>query len=85
MSARAVEAVLARLYTDADLRAAFLRDGQRALAGADLTEAECSELAAMDRVGLQMAAASYARKQEGRRKTFWQRVVWQVRRVFFWR
>ena len=64
MSARAYEAFLARLYVDAEARARFERDpegeGRRAGLGAD----ECRALADIDRLGLELAAASYAWKRQ---------------------
>ena len=63
MSARGVEAFLARLYSDAALRERFLQDDKTAMANPPLTESERAALLEMDRVGLQMAAASYASKR----------------------
>jgi hypothetical protein len=67
MSATAFEAFLARLYVDAELRARFLADphGEAARAGLDADEGRA--LAAIDRVGLELAAASFARKRADRR------------------
>ena len=63
MSSPALETYLARLYTDDALRAAFLLDphAQALLHGLSPQEAEA--MAAMDRIGLQMAAASYRAKR----------------------
>jgi hypothetical protein len=65
MSAKAAEALLARLFTDADLRGEFLRDPHAVVdrSGLDATEAEA--FVKIDRTGLQMAAESYARKRAG--------------------
>jgi len=63
MSSPALETYLARLYTDDALRAAFLLEphAQALLHGLSPQEAEA--MAAMDRIGLQMAAASYRAKR----------------------
>ncbi len=67
MSAAGVEAFLARLYSDADLRESFLLDNETAVESAStdlqLTETERAALLEIDRAGLQMAAASYANKR----------------------
>ncbi len=43
------QALLARLFTDADLRRAFFDDPQRTLRGFDLSEDEATALAALDK------------------------------------
>jgi hypothetical protein len=63
MSAPEVETTLARLYTDEGFRRAFLDDPLTGLNGLDLSREEKAALAAMDRAGLVMAAASYRHKQ----------------------
>jgi hypothetical protein len=63
MSSPAFEVALAHLYTDAPFREQFLRDPTVALAHFDLTAAERADLAAIDRAGLVMAAASYSAKR----------------------
>lgn len=63
MSALEAERTLARLYTDASFRHAFLRDADQALAPLDLTSAEKTDFAGIDRAGLVMAAASYQHKR----------------------
>lgn len=66
MSSPALETYLARLYTDDAVLGAFLLapHAQALLHGLSPQEAEA--MAAMDRVGLQMAAASYRAKRAGR-------------------
>ncbi|HEX6096482.1 MAG TPA: hypothetical protein VF432_09180 [Thermoanaerobaculia bacterium] len=58
-----LEAFLARLYVDDAFRARFLADpaGEATRAGFDAATAE--RLANIDRVGLQLAAESFARKR----------------------
>jgi len=63
MSASGVEAFLAHLYRDAALRERFLHDAKTAMVDLPLTETERAALLEIDRVGLQMAGASYAHKR----------------------
>ena len=63
MSAAAVETLLARLYTDAELRCEFLREPGEVALRAGLDAAEVAAMAAIDRIGLEMAGESYARKR----------------------
>lgn len=73
MSAPGVEAFLANLYSDAALRESFLHDAKTVMANLPLAEIERAALLEIDRVGLQMAAASYAKKRAhhlGKRKFF---------------
>ena len=66
MSSPALEAFLALLYTDPVVRERFLHDpaGEAALAG--LGAEDVLALREIDRIGLRMASASYARKREAR-------------------
>lgn len=59
MSSPALEACLAKLYTDDALRQAFLDDPQAQALLHGLTQEEAAAMAAIDRTGLQMAAASF--------------------------
>ena len=68
MSSPALEAFLAKLYTAAEARARFFVDMLREARSAGLTEAEATALLDIDRAGLEMAAASYARKREQHRR-----------------
>lgn len=63
MNASALEAFLARLYTDDALRAAFLEQPGRVLQQAGLDAATQDALLAIDRDGLKLAARSYASKR----------------------
>lgn len=60
------EAFLARLYTDAELRARFLADPVGEARRVGLDEASAQRLASIDREGLELAAASFAAKREKR-------------------
>jgi hypothetical protein len=81
MSSPALETYLAKLYTDDAVREAFLLapHAQALLHG--LSPQEADAMAAMDRIGLQMAAASYRAKRarHGARTTptprWWRRLL----------
>jgi len=62
----AVEVFLARLYTDAGLREAFIADPAAVARREGFGGSELEALAATDLVGLRLAAESYARKRAGR-------------------
>jgi hypothetical protein len=66
MNTAAVEQFLARLYTDADALQRFLQAPQEEAGRAGLGSEECAALARADMTGLQMAAASFAGKRQGR-------------------
>lgn len=68
MRAIALEAYLAKLYTDIDAREAFLADPERAAHAAGISDADAAALQFIDKVGLRMAAASYAHKREQHRR-----------------
>jgi hypothetical protein len=68
MSARAVEAFLARIYVDADARLRFKRNPRAEAQSAGLSEEECAALENIDWVGLEMAARSFAHKRQARLK-----------------
>lgn len=64
--AAALEAFLARLYTDAEARSAFLRDPQAASLAHGLDAEQAARLAEIDRVGLELMADSLEHKRRGR-------------------
>jgi hypothetical protein len=64
----AVETFLARLYTDAALREAFIADPAGVARREGFEGRDAEALAATDLVGLTLAAESYRRKREGRAK-----------------
>lgn len=66
MTTPAFETFLARVYVDAEYRGRFLLDPSGTAQRAGLSKAECEALAAIDRVGLEMAVESFARKREGK-------------------
>ena len=77
------EAVLARLYVDADARRAFLTDPAQFARAMQLDVRETAALLSVDRPGLELASQSYARKRAAMTAgvTRWPRVVRLVRRV----
>jgi len=60
------ESFVARLYVDTTARTRFLADPHRAAAAAGLTEDEIAAAVRIDRVGLELAAASFAHKKRRR-------------------
>ena len=66
MSAARLEALLAELYTDDVARRAFLADPRAVARRAGLDEREVEAVATIDRVGLELAARSFAHKRAGR-------------------
>ena len=65
MSSPALATYLARLYTDDAVLDAFLLAPRAQALLHGLSPQEADAMAAMDRVGLQMAAASYRAKRAG--------------------
>jgi hypothetical protein len=59
-----LERFLASLYVDPDARARFLGNPREEASRAGLTPEQCNALEGIDRVGLEMAARSFARKRE---------------------
>ena len=57
------EAFLAELYTDTDARRRFLADPRGRARDAGLDDAEIEALVAIDRIGLELAARSFAHKR----------------------
>ncbi len=66
MSAAAVEAFLARIYVDVEARGRFLSNPHGEAQKAGLSEEECEALVNIDRVGLELAATSFAQKRAGK-------------------
>jgi hypothetical protein len=63
MSAERLEAFLAQLYVDEQARRRFLSNPHDEAANAGLSEQDCTALANIDFVGLELAASSIARKR----------------------
>jgi len=66
MSARNLEAFLAKLYVDDNLRSRFVSDPRREASNAGLTDEDCAALEKIDLIGLELATASFARKRASR-------------------
>jgi hypothetical protein len=69
MTTPSFEAFLAKLYTDADTRVRFLENPEAAAADSELSAEEIRYLAAIDRVGLRMAARTFALKRARAQRT----------------
>jgi hypothetical protein len=88
MSAQKFEAFLAKLYVDDNARSRFLADPRREASNAGLTEEDCTALEKIDLVGLELAAASFARKrasgpwrQPGSKLTRWLQRIMKICRA----
>jgi hypothetical protein len=79
MNTIAFEQFLAKLYVDPVARDRFLADPLAEAARAGLSEEQCRALEAIDRVGLKMAARSFANKRARKhpRASLWNR--WRSR------
>ena len=81
MSSPALEAYLAVLYTDDAKRHAFLQAPQAQALLHGLSPQEAEAMAAIDRIGLRMAAASFQHKRAAHgshakpRRGWWRRLV----------
>jgi hypothetical protein len=63
MNSPSLERFLARIYVDAEVRGRFLADPEAEALRAGLTAEQARQLASIDRVGLEMAARSFAKKR----------------------
>jgi hypothetical protein len=68
MSARHLEAFLARIYADKDARSRFKANPRAAGKLAGLSDEECAALENIDWIGLEMAARSFAHKRKFKRQ-----------------
>ena len=81
----AFESFLARLYVERSARERFLADPRGEAAAAGLTAGEIAAAVAIDRVGLELAAASFAHKRRRQRRfahpvvRLWREVAKRVR------
>ncbi len=87
MSTATLEMTLAQLYTDDEFRERFLQNPADAIAPIALSDAERSALVSIDRDGLMLAAASYARKRAQVARTRTQQRGWLAiaQRMARWR
>ena len=82
MSSPRFETFLAELYVDADTRRRFLADPHATARQAGLDEGEVDALTRIDRVGLGLAARSFASKRAARpRVRRWRRFLAAARRL----
>jgi hypothetical protein len=65
------ETLLAQLYVHEHVRAAFTADPHGVARAAGLGPDECAGLASIDRVGLELAARSFAAKRRAWRRRSW--------------
>ncbi|HUA21991.1 MAG TPA: hypothetical protein VMB25_24775 [Bryobacteraceae bacterium] len=68
MSSPALERFLAKIYVDAEARRRFLAAPFDEAVRAGLSDEQCRALQQIDRVGLEMAARSFARKRERKQR-----------------
>jgi hypothetical protein len=85
VSATNLETLLARLYTDARLRGAFLADPEGVARSHGLSEYDIEALCSIDRTGLELAARSFAYKRAAhdgavRRSSWFARLLDPARR-----
>lgn len=66
MSTSAMEAFLARIYVDANARARFKADPLAEASHAGLSPDECAAIMKIDRIGLELAAHSFAKKRHAK-------------------
>jgi hypothetical protein len=64
-----LERFLATIYVDAKLRERFLESPREEARRAGLDDAQCDAMAAIDRLGLEMAAYSFERKRQKKYKS----------------
>jgi hypothetical protein len=64
-----LESFLARLYTDAEMRARFLIDAETEARQAGLSPADCAAVSKIDSAQLRLAASSFAHKRRKRANT----------------
>ena len=77
------EHFLARLYVDAEARTQFLADPRGEATAAGLADDEIAAAVCIDRVGLELAAASFAHKRrQGRRRPLAARLWTSVTKRF---
>ena len=88
MSSPRLEAFLAQLYVDADARRRFLADPRSVARNAGLDDGEADAVVRIDRVGLELAARSFAAKRRGRvrpRGGWWRRALASLTARTRWR
>jgi hypothetical protein len=71
-----LEHLLARVYVDAETRRRFLADPVEEALRAGIAPSDAVRLAAVDREGIELAAANFARKRAAKRvsRRWWRRL-----------
>jgi hypothetical protein len=71
-----VEQFLARVYVDAEIRRRFLADPVEEAVRAGMDPSDAARFATVDREGIELAAASFARKRAAKRmsRRWWRRL-----------
>ncbi len=81
-----LEAFLVRLYVDDEARRRFLADPAAEARRSGFSEAELPGIIGLDRVGLELAAHSFARKRELQQGARRPRSAWtRLQRLVGWR
>ncbi len=75
MSDAALEALLATIYVDADVRARFFADPQGTALAAGLSAEQASMLSEIDRAGLLLTADCLAAKRGRKRRGWLERMI----------
>jgi hypothetical protein len=70
-SSTQLEAFLARLYVDAHARVKFKSNPRAEAKKAGLSEVQCAALENLDWIGLEMAARTFAKKRNLKRRHTW--------------
>jgi hypothetical protein len=70
-SSAQLEAFLARLYVDPAARASFKSNPRVEAKKAGLSDEQCAALENLDWIGLEMAARSFAKKRQLKRRPAW--------------
>jgi hypothetical protein len=71
MTSTQFEAFLARLYVDADARRSLKANPRAESKKAGLSDEQCTALENLDWIGLEMAARSFAKKRQSKRRPSW--------------
>jgi hypothetical protein len=71
MTSTQFEAFLARLYVDADARRSLKANPRAESKKAGLSDEQCTALENLDWIGLEMAARSFAKKRQSKRRPGW--------------
>lgn len=79
MSSQSLEGFLARIYVDEQARAKFISNPRREALKAGLKEVECLALETIDLPGLELAARSFARKRQQKKRIVTAKILQRLR------